>query len=198
MYGKDYAYAATRLDGTVASLNNGTPIFIQKVRNNGAVEYNLLTEIDNPVDRFHQVILDGVCTSPVLLGYANTDYGAVYVTRMPVRRYKQGLRRGENMLCLNGDPRQVTWAQIDLCIKGEYPSFKEAKNILSNTAGYVSPFKGLANKKKDSVAWHRHWALKSDGCFEYRGEFLAGKLIQGVPELYSKYLYLKEKLEESL
>lgn len=184
MYGKDYPYAQTRLADTVVRLEkDGIPIYILSIHPvNGEVQYQLLSGVDsNEISVCH---LDDINTCPVPLGYTNTsNYGALYLERMPVRRYRQGLRR-DNMICKDGIRVDViSWANIDKTIRGDYPTLKEAYKSTASTGR--------------SMAWARNWAVDGAGIL-YKsnkvGLFKAGL----VPVLEKNFTYLKEALEEEL
>lgn len=176
MYGKDYAYANTRLADTVVRLEvDGTPIWVHVVHDDGKVVYQLLEGGD---DKFCH--LDDIDTCPVPLGYVNTTKGCHFLERMPVRRYRQGLRR-DNMILKNGlNAGVLAWKDIAKTIVGTFPTFKAA---METAKKIISP-----------VAWHRHWAIDGNGQLHYKGNVVG--VMQGRAQvLGKKYQYLKEALE---
>jgi hypothetical protein len=182
MYGRDYHYANTRLADTVVRLEKcGTPIYLHTVHGNGEVVYETLDVKNAP----HQVChLDDVNTCPVPLGYVNHQGGCSFIERMPVRRYRQGLRR-DNMVSRDGtNVSRLAWEHIAKTIKGEYPSLEKCvKDSINNGAVY---------------AWSRNWAIDWQSNIYYKGTLVGTKTSKTSFELKPRYQYLKEALEESL
>ncbi len=195
MYDKDYAYAGTRLNGTYVTLENGTPIYINEVTGKGTVDYlNLLT---NAHDVCH---LDLVNCKPVRLGYVNTPEGAVYVSRIPSRRYRQGLTLQSVNCRILGEPalrNNINNANLASCIKGNYLSIKEIGTRFERAVKKINPFDQGRIREIPSFAWSRRWALQRNGKVEYRGK-VVGDFVNGKVQLLPKFKYLKEELEESL
>lgn len=191
MYGNDYRYAATRLDDSIARLVDGTPVYIHSVEESGVVNYLVLKELGLPGTTSKRAKLESFNLEPVPLGYINSKTGCKYIQRIPVRKWKQGLRVGENCNVNNANVDYVALAQS---IQGVYPSFKDV--VSKNVTIGNNPF-----KKPDNpfvIAWHRHWSLdKKNNSISYRGD-VVGSLVDGYPKLLPQYKYLQECLEESL
>lgn len=110
---------------------------------------------------------------PILdrLGYCNTGTFAFFITRVSVRQYGISLNK-RNIRWLNRDERfsheefdivhrvisAVNHPFIEITLKGDYPTFKEA-------AEYVK------EGKAKSVAFDRQFSLDARGSVYYRSEF---------------------------
>lgn len=180
MYEGDYAYAATRLEGTIVRRGD-TPVWIIRVRNDGTVTYQ--TVITGKEGECH---LDDLNLIPVPLGYINTEkFGAVYVVRRPMRRdWRQGLRP-LNMVPhdMHINPELIPFPDIGRTIKGNYKSFDECRKAVEGGA--------------KSIAWHRDWAVGHALNVFYRGRRV-GRVVDARVILNEGYEYLREALEEAL
>ena len=104
--------------------------------------YKPYMKVDHTDDRF-------VDRSPSL-GYLNYMGHCFYISRMPYRRYNQGLRSDSiESICGNlpRDHRWFTSAAMSDCILGVYPSLRKARQTLDIF-------------EATGVAVHRHIALK--------------------------------------
>ena len=195
MYDKDFEYAGTRLDGTYVSLTNGTPIYIERVGANGIVDFVTLELANQKRKSCH---LDDINCSPLTLGYANTPQGAYYLTRIPARKYRQGLTGASvHIKCLGKNvSKAFSGDMLHNCVKGNYIPFKEILRKMTENPAKINPFYQEVNVIA-SWAWSRRWAVRKTGDVEYRGK-VVGKISNGAVELSKAYQYLKEELEESL
>jgi len=178
MYGDDWEYADTRLSDTVVT-HNGKPLHIMAITDRmTAVALCLVTGDDVEVNAIE---LD---LTPVKLGYCNYNKKVFYVCRVPVRRYKQGLRR-ENMSCvsLTGLPSMLSYQYLVNTIMDVFPTF--GKCLAS-----------VGNNRISSMAWHRDWAMDSNLDVYYRGNDRVGHVEGGVVVLGKQFTYLKEALSE--
>jgi hypothetical protein len=178
MYGKDYAYAATRLNGTIVRDKDGEPFHVINVDVTGdAVGYLLKGgSINNtPVHRR----VDDLNVQPVHLGYVNHEGGGVtYIRRMPLRRdWKQGLR-SEQCVSSNIRLNGMDWKELRKTILGEFIPFKRAI------------------KYNFGVAFHRHWAVNRKRLY-YKNKQV-GIIHEDNPVLNDEHQYLKEYLQECL
>lgn len=188
MYGKDYEYASTRLDGTLVRLaGTGEPVMVQTVSVLGTVT---VTPYGKSRDTHeYYVKLDELDVHPVPLGYVNCGGDATYISRMPMRRdYKQGLR-GNNAWSSGRNFDALPHAAVRNCIMGRYPTFEKAWKDVQIGPNAV---------RMKMLAWGRRWAVRSDGVIYYRGEEIVGQVVDGKPMLLAGYTYLQELLEESL
>lgn len=179
MYGNDWQYARTRLIETVVRVKkDNTPVMIHDVTRTKVV-CSALSDGDTLIN----LKLDDLDVKPVNLGYLNYNGVASYIVRVPKRRdWRQGMRYG-NIKSLSGISAQhIPLKYYDHVIRGEYPSLdkviKSSKTV------------------KDSIAWHKHWALDRSGQVLYKGTNIVGKLIEGQILLNEHRQYLREYLDE--
>lgn len=123
------------------------------------------------------------------LGYMNTPSGAVYVYRIPVRKYRQGLHF-ENVnigAYMNWRDTITKPYFIDMMMR-KYPSLREAQDSLQ------------ANKECESVAFHPRMALSRDDLglyfLLYKGKRIGWSDTDEF-RLPSDFSYLRESLNES-
>jgi hypothetical protein len=171
MYGKDYTYAATRLNGTIVRLKDGEPFTVHSI-DAGGMAVGVLMK-DGLVHNYH---LDDLDVHPIRLGYINHERGGTsYIRRMPLRRdWKQGLRSSQ---CVSNN--------INL---NHIPSSDLRKTVL----GQFIPF-NKAIQCNFSVAFHRHWAVSRKKLY-YKNR-LVGHIEKDVPILAPENQYLKEYLQ---
>ena len=143
MYGKDYRYAAQRLNGSIVR-RGSYPVEVMDVGHQGEVHARTIV---THKDRMFK--LDELDLSSPELGMVNTMRGPVYLARIPKRDdWRQGLRRA-NVGKLWGQRVEVDSKLIYKCIRGKYPEILSAIND--------SEMEGLR------IAFHRHWALEVVG-----------------------------------
>lgn len=176
MYGDDWMYASTRLNGTVVRVGV-EPVVVNEVRGVDLVDLTYLRSGERCVKSLRELNV-----KPVPLGFVNDSGECTYVARMPRRsNYRQGLR-GDNTLCLYGKSLPSFMSvSVANTIVGSYPSLGEA----------------LSSGSK-SVAWSRHWAITNTGVLLYKAKGEVGRINGGMPELHPKYSYLNECLQEAL
>lgn len=173
MYGDDWRYAASRLNGTIVRLVSGEPIKVLDINDTDEVVVRVLGTRDNKV-----VKLNELDCSPVPLGFVNSPHGAQFVMRVPKRRdWRQGMRR-ENTKVV-GPSGRYSELYLKRAILGVYPSFKYASSRKS---------------KGKLTAWHRHWAIDSKGGLFYKAHGCVGSYIDGDFKLKVKWEYLREYL----
>jgi hypothetical protein len=173
LYGEDYGYAMSRLEGTVVK-HGGLPVIVLGITNNGVAKLCKLSD-NNP---FIAKAVDLDCT-PVTLGYVNRDGYSLYASRVPARRYRQGLSEVTLSCIKNGGVRcdPVPLRELNDCILGLFKPYAECVRC------------------DKAMAWHRDWASSKDKLY-YKGG-LVGKTDQnGRPVLAPQYRYLQEALDE--
>lgn len=178
MYGIDWEYAQSRLQGTIVRLGDN-PIFVHNIGPGMKAEVSTLEDIYNvfiaDAKEFNLI--------PVPLGMCNFDGLARYLSRIPLRRdWRQGLRR-ENFCSNIGDHAAIPPETLAKVIKGEYPTFAEALKSVKEGA--------------KSVAWCREWAVTSDGKLIYK-RLAVGVNKEGMLLLDKEFNYLAEALEEAV
>jgi hypothetical protein len=186
MYSNDYEYARTRLEGTIVrELKTGEPVYVHSISQEGVCLVAYLKNGDLGLADSH-IHLDDINCKPVPLGYVNTHTRATYLMRMPLRRdWKQGLRAA-NCLSSGRNVFNICNKALRNCIKNEYPSFKEV----------VAELIGTQHRGMKIKAFHRHWAISSNGLLLYRNLQEVGIISRGKPLLKTQFNYLKESLSE--
>lgn len=192
-----------RLAGTTF-VYDGKVVYCAEVRNGRAgPECYLTTFTTDNQGRMRQdevgwcPIKDGKYNiNEIRLGYVNLGKNAYYLTRMPVRRYKQSLcnenvhipRLSEedmrNGLLFENIARHKGFSD---CIFNIYPSFQEVMEMFAK------------NKEKESIAFSRSMAVQRDpvGLFklQYKGRNIAwGEASKFV--LPTEFYYLRETINE--
>lgn len=177
MYGKDWDYANSRLQGTIVRIGE-EPVFVHQVQRNCKALVAKLKDIYTDFE----VDMNELNLVPVPLGMCNFNDQVSYLQRIPMRRdWRQGLRR-ENFISSNVPHAAVPPDVLGDVIEGVYPTFKEALDKA---------------KKGVSTAFHRHWAIMRDNTFMYKRD-VVGVVEGGVLVLNREYQYLAEALEEAL
>lgn len=135
--------------------------------------------------------------TPFKMGYMNWKGNAVYVERVPMRQYKQGLSAGTTMFNdiygyrydgINFNHAIASPAFVDM-VKGKYPTFKDAGAMI--------------NDKTKSVAISRNFAFVIDtdleALFLYHNNVKCGFAFKGDANLRiaPKFHFLKEEMEEN-
>ena len=122
---------------------------------------------------------------PPRLGYVNYRGNAIYVSRYPVRRYKQGIHSQNITFSAMADKgRLLRSPEFSQALMGDYPYFNGALRSLSSNT---------------SVAFNRHWALQKEAegvHLMYRGNPV-GLYKDNKLKLIEDYQYLKEAMEEA-
>lgn len=144
MYGKDYRYASTRLNGTIVRRKDkcGHPVVVNHIGRDGTVSCETVI-----TRRERTCTLDDLDLSSPELGMVNTKGNIAYLARCPKRNdWRQGLRRN-NVKVMYGQA-EVTDKLIYRAIRGRYPSLQDA----------------ISEAMEDGVkiAFHRHWAVSYD------------------------------------
>lgn len=180
MYGNDYEYANSRLEGTVVRLK-GKPVYISSVGQEMTANVSYLTSIEE----IFKVTVDELDLKPVPLGYCNRRGSTSYLMRMPMRRdWRQGTRIA-NMRAEGAFPPDVlAYKELDPVIRGEYPTLKECLEFVGQRGGRT-------------MAWCREWAVGSDSQLFHKSE-LVGSIVDGVPTLDKTNSYLSQALGEVL
>lgn len=178
MYGNDWEYANSRLEGTIVRLGE-EPVFVHRVGPEMKAEISTLENIYEPFI----VNANELNLVPVPLGMCNFNKDICYLSRVPLRRdWRQGLRR-ENFISSIGDHGAIPPDVLAAVIKGTYPTFKEAMERIANGEG--------------AVAWNRKWAITKGGHLIYKKDAV-GINKDGVLLLNKEFQYLAEALEEAV
>lgn len=182
-YGDDYEYANSRICDTIVT-HCGKPFRVYEVSPK-------LTAIGHYLDQSPDNLIDIDCheidLTPVRLGYAWGDR-LMYLSRVPARRYKQGLRNDSinriNIGGYAGNPRNLPDKTLFQSIMGVYKPFQEVLQ---------SSIEGLANP------WARQWALDGKCRIWYKGGDHVGTFSKdGTLNIKPEFKFLEEALKESL
>lgn len=167
-------YAQTRLRESIVRMG-ALPILISRVEGD-SVLYTDLKKGRASVARLVDIDIN-----PVPLGYANTRYGAVYVTRTPKREdWRQGLR-AESIRTIPHVP--VGYGDLHDVIIGNYPTRADCVRTLMD--GIVP-----------SMAFSRSFAMTRTNDLLYKGKWTVGKVDQFDVELDQRYDWLHETVLE--
>lgn len=183
MYGDDYEYANSRLAGTVVRVGE-EPVMVDVIRPDLIAEVSFLENFGDVVE----VKLSELNLTPVPLGMCNTFRTVSYLSRLPMRRdWKQGLRKSNFICAYTGQPELIKPADLCTVIKGQYPTLKECYDKVAIKAD-----------GKQSLAWHRHWAVSSERVI-YKTFGFVGTIDRDLNiTLNKEFEYLYQALEESI
>lgn len=180
MYGDDYEYAASRLEGTIVRLR-GKPVMVHKVTRDCEAK---CTFISNG-RRINSKVVD-LNLKPVSLGYVNYMGQASYVSRMPKRRdWRQGFRYSSIISLCGIRADAIPYTAMYTTIVNKFPDLEACLKVVA--------VPGM------SAAFHRHWAVAHGNQLMYKGGELVGTIDdQGSPVLYTNKQYLSEYLRECI
>jgi len=185
----DSDYARQRLNSTVVRIGED-PIYLIS---EGGWEYRAIRLKDGKDSTINIRKVD-LNLNPVPLGYVNYGQEAYYLSRKPVRRWKQGL--GEESLSVISHmakkaiiPRGgiIASPALAYCIENKYPSIQKCYKKINS---------GLVN----SMSFSRDFALgwkKELILLYYKGKEI-GLFSKNGLNLNKNYSFLKEALEEAI
>lgn len=181
-------YARQRLDGTVVRAN-GKVTYLQHI--DGWIFHLRNIEDGGDIEQ-HDIRNVAMDLNPVPLGYVNSGTRSYYLTRQPVRRWKQGLASDSIYVIGAKDGIHVNLGRLivskDLakCINNDYPSVAKAYHMIRH--GY------------HDVAFHREFSLsnlRGKRLLNYKGKSV-GYIDDDGLKLNKKFEFLKETLEEAV
>lgn len=184
-YGADYAYANDRLHETVVVLN-GKPFYVHEVTGRGLVRgVNLCT------GEQEEAQLNALDLTPPKLGYVNLQMDAVYLTRMPIRHYRQGIRSAnlsvKKVGRSNGMLENIVHNQIKQPIMNDYPDVDFCIEALSNGEYRERAFHKHFSLKLNKDRWQLNYKAVHVGGFNPK---------KGTTLLGNDYQFLKETVDE--
>ena len=187
MYGKDYPYAQSRIQGTIVRIEKtGEPVFVAYVSALGKCSCVPIEKDWGDSENNVYLQVDELDMHPVPLGYVNCAGEATYLMRVPMRRdWKQGLRQ-ENCWSSGRRFSMIPMKDIKNCIMNRFPTFEKC---LVDVEG---------SKKLKTIAWHRHWAVNGHMQVLYKNNEVVGCVEDGQVVLDKPFFYLKEALQESM
>lgn len=131
-------YIRERLCSCIVNTTDGEPLYISSVRDAGFVEGYYLKDLpDDPMEAIKEkiyvrVLIDNVDLMPVKLGCVNYNEKVYWVSRQPIRDWKQGLSN-KNIRGWSGGI--AVFKPLYYTIKGIYPSFEEAQIDIGRSLG---------------------------------------------------------------
>lgn len=141
-YGKDWAYAQSRLNHSVVRLA-GSPVLIFHVMGKGLLDGVFLLKKEKI-----EATVDSLDLTPVPLGYCNTLYGVDYVGRVPSRTYRQGLTDSN------------FWSKYGYT---SYDSKNVANTIVGNYPTVQNCVENVLCEEVPNMAFSRNFALRGIG-----------------------------------
>lgn len=174
MYGDDYQYALSRLEGTVVT-HAGVPVIVLGINGRGQAHLAPLKTELGPLF----VDAKEIDCTPVQLGYVNYEGTSIFCSRVPARRYRQGLSEVTLHCMKNGGVAcgPLPMNMLDDCIRNIYKPYGEC--VL----------------REKAQAWHRNWASSNKKLY-YKGGLVGITDAKGKPVLSAQYEYLQEALDE--
>lgn len=187
MYGDDWKYAASRLDGTIVT-HEGHAVYVEQVGQKMIAKIIGVRALEVGGEDYRRVKVNDLDLTPVKLGFCNFDNRVNYLARMPMRRdWRQGLRRGNFVSMCGHVAERIPYTKLADVIEGIYPTFEEVVKQL---------------KVNHSMAWCREWGLlgtKGDAMLLYKNDVTVGRWSKKEgPILDAQYIHLRESLEEAL
>lgn len=171
-------------------LYKNNPVFCLKVPGD-----DLLDVIDLKTRQNARIVFSEAFIKPPpgRLGYVNSRYGCVYITRSPRRQWKIGLCKTntelywDNFKTLPG--HEETYMGIERfhheafipAIRGEYPSFNEALRRVMET--------------KIAVAFDRMFCITPNLSIQFRGKQIVGGVKNDAIIFKPKFQYLEAHLK---
>ena len=179
---------AMRLVGSFI-LYEGEVCFVKSV-DDGARTL-LLTELTTKRTFITPVGDKRLCFKSLPLGYTNQQGQAVYLYRIPERRYKQGITSHSVRSIVHGRGLIDSFLTVSLeqCVKGRYPSFEEARLA-------------VIRNEVQSCAFSKEFAISygppdMEGALMHKGDPV-GYVKEGKPFLNPNRFFLKEILAERI
>jgi hypothetical protein len=205
MYYDNAMYAKSRLEKTIVNTKDGVPVYVELINCRADIRdpeeeeeeeqpfpvAGILPNVNDVLcDCMHledgyykQYKLTDLSLLPVKLGYMNTPYdGACYMSRTPLRSWKQGLS-AEAIVITTANPNlDMSWPYTPLfhTITRNYPSYDDA-------------YKQALEIEK-TVAFSPYFAVDHEKNLYYKGEHV-GNNLELHPSCHFLLQYLNETLE---
>lgn len=134
--------------------------------------------------------------SPPRLGFMNLGDKALYLRRIPHRRWKAGL---DSQAIYGAPPRFMVQGLMNevggplaMCLEGKYPTYQEVLEVAAKKRGNPFELDGPIGR-----AFSRDFAVIG-GNLDYKGTNVGQVQRNGVAILEPRYTYLAEALEEAI
>lgn len=134
-YQGDLEYADSRLSDSWMRDKSGSLIYVRRVRVEG-VHY-----MRPKAENFQLCRLEDLNTDPVPLGFVNWGKEAIYVSRIPTRSWKQGLRSNSVYTSKAVNiPSLLNSFNLDRTVRGIYPTVVDGLELVTNSEMYSVAF----------------------------------------------------------
>lgn len=148
-YGDDVEYARSRINGTMVFIG-GMPHFVDTIYDNG------MTAVKNMMasDDYYEVHMKELDLTPPELGFFDEKQGVGYLTRLPMRQWKQGFRTAQATLVIGSRKPDLMSQSFVKMVMGMYDTIHTCIEKVSNEERYSCAFDRefciIRDKKKDS------------------------------------------------
>lgn len=134
---------------------------------------------------YETIRLKDVSNEQVATGYTNSNSGAMFSERMPIRQWKIGLNKNNiKMSCWQGNVfRGYSVEKFLSPHYNRYPSLEEAIRL---------------TRLLVSVAFSRNYSITDSGAVYYKGVTNVGTIKYKKIKLYNTFLFLSEDLDNAL
>lgn len=185
-------YAHQRLRNCVVMRNN-KPFYIESVLRDGRVYGTPLTGTPHQDCQFNEVVFsfeEGFTLQTVPMGFMNTRADTRYLSRVPQRRWRQGLVADSIQGGMMNVKAFFSQSFCDM-VNGDYPSF--ASCVSKVASGNVQ---GRAFSRKFAVFYER--GSNTSFRLMYKRTRVGTIRVDGSYELESKYMYLENRLRKAM
>lgn len=183
--------AMSRLEGTILFYRNKA-LYVRGITDDLQVAGDIILSQKSVTVSQQDPELSMACPE---VGYINTEHGAHYFMRQPMRRWKQGIDLRALVSPHSGIRARgiLELSHLANCLENTYPTFDQACNIGKS----LNPFKPT---EVDSIAFCKSFSVKqgTEGLMlHYKGREV-GVVENGNPVLSTKFSWLNESLESVL
>lgn len=184
-YGNEIEYAREKLYGSVVAWGN-TLVYVHEINSDG---YCYITDLMGK--EYTSVPLDDLNMEPITLGYVNLGRMAPYVSRMPARYYRQGLRSQTTVArCEIGGGGGLKFGkELLLSYRGIYPSLDKCVEYLYNQEKLSCAFSRIFGVRKYKEAIQLEYKSRKVGVVNCKTDEVI---------LDNKYLFLEDALKPCL
>lgn len=177
-------------------MQGADPVYINEVRGDDQDQVAVYTRLADGVPGTLPLTRANFDITPVRTGYVNLRDTCVYVQRLPVRRWKQGLNRE------NSQTAPLSREEHRDIVMDVLNSREMAATILNEYPAMPEALQAVQEGRSQCSAWHRHFAFARDRdvglvWLYYRNDKI-GWMQDGEPVLGAQYTYLNEELQGAM